>query len=187
MTVVESWFSKRAFGKPIETPLLSRLSRASVVILALYLVLRLRDLASRDALSTIWPLTSVSAMFLAEIGLGVVVPMVLLAFERFRESPRRLAMAQGLVVLGFIFHRLNVSITAVEAATGHKYIPAIPEFFVSAGLVAIGMTIFVLACKYLPVFPEGALVEEEKKRQRALSAAPSAAAARGFMSGFDQR
>jgi Ni/Fe-hydrogenase subunit HybB-like protein len=186
MTVVESWFSKRAFGKPIETHLLSRLSRASVVVLALYLVLRLRDLASRDALSTIWPLNSVSAMFLAEIGLGVVVPMVLLAFAKFRESPRRLAVAQGLVVLGFIFHRLNVSITAVEAATGQTYVPAIPEFFISAGLVAVGMTIFVLACKYLPVFPEGALVEEEKRRQLAVGRIPGPVPARGAMGGFDR-
>ncbi len=31
MTIVESWFSRRAFGKPIETHLLPRLSRVSVV------------------------------------------------------------------------------------------------------------------------------------------------------------
>jgi Ni/Fe-hydrogenase subunit HybB-like protein len=172
MTVVESWFSKRAFGKPIETHLLSRLSRVSVVILALYFVLRLRDLASRGALSTIFPLTSTSMMFLAEIGIGVLVPMLLLAIPRFRESPKRLAATQGLVVLGFIFHRLNVSITAVQAATGQPYVPSLPEFLISAGLVAFGLTIFVLACKYLPVFPEGALVGEVARR--APAAAPVA-------------
>jgi len=173
MMVVESWFSKRAFGKPIETHLLSRLSRVSVVVLAIYFVLRLRDLASRDALSTIFPLNRVSAMFLVEVGLGVLVPMVLLAFERFRRSPKRLAVVQGLVVLGFIFHRLNVSITSVEAATGRSYIPSIPEFFVSAGLVAVGMTIFVLACRYLPVFPEGPVAETEKKVQPAVAEVPA--------------
>ena len=174
MTVVESWFSRRAFGKPIETHLLSRLSRVSVVILALYFVLRIRDLAARDALSTIFPLTPVSMMFLAEIGLGVLVPMVLLSFARFRESPKRLAVTQGLVVLGFIFHRLNVSVTAVQAATGQKYVPSIPEFLISAGIIAFGMTIFVLACRYLPVFPEGALVEEEKQRHPAAAPVPAA-------------
>jgi Ni/Fe-hydrogenase subunit HybB-like protein len=174
MTVVESWFSKRAFGKPIETHLLSRLSRVSVVVLGLYLVLRLRDLAVRDALSTIWPLNRVSIMFLMEVGLGVLVPMVLLAFERFRQSPRRLAAVQGMVVLGFIFHRLNVSITSVEAATGRSYIPSIPEFFVSAGLIAVGMVIFVLACRYLPVFPEGPVAETEKKAHPAIAAVPAA-------------
>jgi Ni/Fe-hydrogenase subunit HybB-like protein len=166
MTVVESWFSRRVFRKPIETHLLSRLSRVSVVVLALYLVLRLRDLAVRDAFSALWPVTPLSLMFLAEVGIGVVVPMVLLAFERFRQSPKRLAFGQGLVVLGFIFHRLNVSITSVEAATGRSYVPSFPEFLVSAALVALGMWVFVLACRFLPVFPEGALAKEEAEAAR---------------------
>ncbi len=168
MTVVESWFSRRAFGKPIETHLLSRLSRVSVVVLAIYLALRMRDLVARHALASLFPLNSVSAMFLAEIALGVVVPLVLLAIPRFRQSPRRLAVAQGMVVLGFIFHRLNVSVTAVEAATGRTYVPSVMEFLVSAGLVAVGIWIFLLACRFLPIFPEGAIAaEEESVRQPA--------------------
>ena len=164
MVVVESWFSRRVFGKPIETHLLARLSRVSVVVLALFLTLRLRDLAARDAFSSLFPLTFVSWMFLAELGLGVVLPMVLLASARFRESPRRLAMAQGVVVLGFIIHRLNVSVTAVEAATGQTYLPSLPEFTLSVGIVALGMLIFCLACLYLPVFPEGAMGEGGRRK-----------------------
>ncbi len=162
MTVVESWFSRRAFAKPLETQLLSRMSRVSVIVLALYLALRLRDLGVRGAFAQVWALTPQSWIFLAEVGLGVAVPMVLLASARFRSSPRRLAAAQGLVVLGFIFNRLNVSVTAVEAAVGSRYMPAVPEFVASMGLVALGMTVFVLACRYLPVFPEGALADHEQ-------------------------
>jgi Ni/Fe-hydrogenase subunit HybB-like protein len=124
-------------------------------------------------------------MFLVEVGLGVLVPMVLLAFERFRRSPKRLAVVQGLVVLGFIFHRLNVSITSVEAATGRSYIPSIPEFFVSAGLVAVGMTIFVLACRYLPVFPEGPVAETEEKVQPAIAEVPASLRAPKTAGAFD--
>jgi Ni/Fe-hydrogenase subunit HybB-like protein len=164
MTVVESWFSRRVFGEPIETHLLSRLSRVSVVILALYLALRFRDLAARGALGAIFPLNRASVMFLFEVGIGALVPMVLLASERFRSSPRRLALTQGLVVLGFILNRLNVSVTAVEAATGQSYAPSLPEFLVSMGLVALGMWLFVLACRFLPVFPEGAMAQLEASR-----------------------
>lgn len=156
MTVVESFFSRRVFGHAIATQLLGRLSRVSVVVLALYLVLRLRDLHARGALAALWPLTEASWMFLAEVGLGVVLPIALLASERFRESPRRLAWAHGLVVLGFVFHRLNVSVTSVEAATGQRYLPSVAEFAVSVGLVALGMWAFVLACRFFPIFPEEA-------------------------------
>ena len=186
MTVVESWFSRRAFGKPIETDLLSRLSRVSVLLLALFLALRLRDLVARDALATVFPLSSVTVMFLAEIVLGAVVPMVLLAIPRFRRSPRRLAVAQGMVVLGFIFHRLNVSVTAVEAATGRTYLPSMMEFLVSAGLVAIGIWVFVLACRYLPIFPEGALAEEERVTRAAGTAVARPAPLAGSAAAFDR-
>jgi Ni/Fe-hydrogenase subunit HybB-like protein len=167
MTVVESWFSRRVFGRAIETHLLGRLSRVSVVVLALYLLLRFRDLAARDVLKELWPLTPVSIMFWLEIGMGAAVPLVLLSFEKFRLSPSRLAMAQGLVVLGFVFNRMNVSVTAVEAATGQHYLPAVPEFMASMGLVAIGMWVFVVACKYLPVFPEGPAVAVDTSPERA--------------------
>jgi Ni/Fe-hydrogenase subunit HybB-like protein len=162
MVVVESWFSRRAFGKPLETHLLQRVSRASVIVLALYLALRLRDLALRDTIAQFLAFDRYSYFLLAELGLGVLVPMVLLASDRFRQSPKRLAMAQGLVVLGFVFHRLNVSVTAFEAATGQTYIPAIPEFLASMGLVALGMLLFMAACQWLPVFPEGPVAEVER-------------------------
>ncbi len=166
MVVVESWFSLRAFGKTIETELLARVSRGSVVVLALFLALRLRDLQVRGALSYVLRFDNESLMFLAEIGLGVVLPMVLLAWPGYRRSARRLAVAQGMVILGFIFHRLNVSTTAIVAMTGVKYVPAAAEFIVSMGLVAVGMMLFVLACRFLPVFPEGALVDVERAEAR---------------------
>ena len=154
MTVVESWFSRRAFGRPIETHLLARLSRTSVVVLALYLALRLRDLWARDALGSLFPLSLASWLFLVEIVFGVVVPMILLATPWVRRSPKRLTIAQGMVVLGFILHRLDVSITAVEATSGYRYLPAFPEFLVTMALAALGMLAFCAACKFFPVFPQ---------------------------------
>jgi Ni/Fe-hydrogenase subunit HybB-like protein len=141
MVVVESWFSRRAFGKPIETELLARVSRGSVLVLAVFLALRLRDLQVRGALGYALQLDNPSLMFLAEIGLGVVVPMVLLAWPWYRREPRRLAAAQGMVVLGFIFHRLNVSTTSIVAMTGVNYVPSLAEFVVSMGLVVSNSTL----------------------------------------------
>jgi len=153
MTVIESWFSRRAFGRPIETHLLDGLSRVSVLVLGLFLMLRFRDLLARDALQTIFPLTRDSALFLAETLGGFALPMVLLAIPRIRHTPRRLAATQGLVVLGFIVHRLNVAITSMEAGRGVRYAPALAEFLISVGLVALGIKLFMFACRHLPIFP----------------------------------
>jgi Ni/Fe-hydrogenase subunit HybB-like protein len=74
----------------------------------------------------------------------------------------------------------------VEAATGRSYIPSVTEFIVSAGLVAVGMTIFVLACKYLAVFPEGPVVEVEKKKMLEAGVVPGTTHVRGVMRAFDR-
>ncbi len=163
MTVVESWFSRRAMGRPIESDLLVRLSRTSVVVLGLFLALRLRDLWVRGAIGDLFALDRPSIMALLEIGGGVALPLVLLALRPVRHSPRLRAMAQGLVVLGFIFHRLNVSVTAVEAATGTSYVPSVPEFLVSMGLIAVGILLFMLAARYLPVFESEPIAVPEWK------------------------
>jgi Ni/Fe-hydrogenase subunit HybB-like protein len=173
MTVAESWFSRRVFDRPLETELLARLSRVSVVVLALFLALRLRDLHARDALSTLLPLSLPSLLFLGEVVVGAALPMVLLAWERFRRSPRRLAFAQGMVLVGFVLHRLDVAITSVEAATGARYLPAFAELVVSTGLVVVGIKIFVAACRWLPIFPGGAV---RCARAGSADAAPASAA-----------
>jgi Ni/Fe-hydrogenase subunit HybB-like protein len=59
-------------------------------------------------------------------------------------------------VLGFILHRLNVSVTALERSSGVHYVPSWMEITVSVGLVAIGFAVFALAARYLPVFPKHA-------------------------------
>jgi Ni/Fe-hydrogenase subunit HybB-like protein len=58
-----------------------------------------------------------------------------------------------LAVLGFIMHRLDVSVTGLERASGTHYAPTWMEVMVSVGMVAIGFAAFALAVRFLPVFP----------------------------------
>jgi Ni/Fe-hydrogenase subunit HybB-like protein len=95
-------------------------------------------------------------MFLVEFGLGVVLPVALLVWPRIRSSPRGLVAGATLAVLGFIMHRLDVSVTGLERASGTRYTPTWMEVMVSLGLVAIGFAVFALAVRFLPIFPEHA-------------------------------
>ena len=92
-------------------------------------------------------------MFLAEFGLGFVQPVALLLFRRIRTSQAGLVAGGTLAVLGFIMHRLNVSVTGLERAAGTRYTPSWMEVTVSVGLVAVGFAVFALAARFLPVFP----------------------------------
>jgi Ni/Fe-hydrogenase subunit HybB-like protein len=156
MVIVESYLCQRAFKHHLEMELLEPLGRAMVVTLSVYGILRLQDLARRGVLSGLrWP-DYEGSMFLVEMGLGVLLPILLLAIPRVRAKQSGLVTGAFLAVLGFVMNRLNVSITGMERVAGVAYFPSREELAVSLALVAIGFAIFGWAVRYLPIFHEGA-------------------------------
>jgi Ni/Fe-hydrogenase subunit HybB-like protein len=174
MVILESHLSGRAFGRELEMDLLEPLGRAMVVVLGFYGLLRLDLLFTSGALALAVGTTYEARMFQIEYGLGVVLPVLLLSIGRVRRSRNGLVMGAFLAVLGFVMHRLNVSITGLERASGTRYIPSWMELTVSLGLVAIGFAVFALAARYLPIFPERA-----HDQARLASEEPRAALAAG--------
>lgn len=153
MTIFESFMSYRALGKRLEPELLSGLARVAVVVLGVYALLKVQDLASRGNLGLIFTITPESVLFWGEAGLGVLLPMVLFAMPKVRQSEGGLFFAALLTVMGFILNRLNVAVTGMAASSGVNYIPSWMEFAVTGSIVGAGFLLFSLAVKYLPVFP----------------------------------
>ena len=153
MTIVESYFSFRAFGKRLEDDLLEGLGRVMVVVLAVYAVFKFEDLATRGNLHLAFQVTPESVLFWGEMGLGVALPMVLVFLRKVRESREGLFFASLLTVMGFIVNRLNVAITGMERSSGVSYFPSALELLVTISLVAAGFAGFALAVKYLRLFP----------------------------------
>ena len=156
MVILESHLSGRAFGRRLEMDLLEPLARAMVVVLGVYGLLRLLVLRRNGALAEVFSPTYEGGLFMVEFGLGVVLPVALLSFQRIRSSPRGLVAGAFLAVLGFVMNRLNVSVTGLERAAGGRYLPSWMEVVVSLGLVGIGFALFALAARYLPIFPRPA-------------------------------
>lgn len=155
MVILESYLSGRTFGRHLEMDLLEPLARAMVVVLGIYGLLRLQALFKNGAIAELWRPGYEAGMFLLEMVLGVVLPVLLLAFERVRTSHRGLVTGAFLAVLGLVMNRLNVSVTGMEAAAGVRYLPSWMEIMISLGLVGLGFAAFTLAVRYLPIFPEG--------------------------------
>ncbi len=152
MVVLESYLSQRAFGHHLAMDLLEPLARAMVVALVIFGLLRLQAIHANGAFADIRALTYEGKMFLLEFGLGVVLPVLLLARERFRTNPTWLVTGAFLAVLGFVANRLNVSVTGMERAAGIRYIPSVMEVIVSLGLVALGMAVFAFVVRTFPIF-----------------------------------
>jgi c(7)-type cytochrome triheme protein len=153
MTIFESFMSYRAFGKRLEPELLAGMARVIVVVLGVYALIKVQDLAARGNLGLAFTLTPESVLFWGEAGLGVLLPMALFATRWIRRDERGLFFAALLTVMGFIINRLNVAVTGMAASSGVSYVPSWMEFAVTASIVGLGFLLFALAVKYLPVFP----------------------------------
>ncbi len=154
MIIVESHLSSRAFNRGLEMELLEPLGRVMIVVLGLFGLLRLDLLLHAGALPSVFHPTYEGRMFLLEFGVGVALPVLLLSLPRIRRSPTGLVIGAVSAVLGFVLYRLNVSVTGLERSSGTHYVPTWMELTISIGLVAIGMALFALAVRYLPIFPE---------------------------------
>lgn len=155
MTIVEANLSSRAFGRGLESHLLEGLGRAAALVLAVYLVAKVADLISRDAWPLLFQPTLQAGALWVEMGLGVALPIVLFAVPRLRRRPNVLFGGALLVVIfGVVLNRLNVSWIGLLPYTGPIYTPSWMEVTVSLTLVSIGVLLFGLAARYLPVFEE---------------------------------
>ncbi|CAG0981277.1 hypothetical protein ANRL2_02463, partial [Anaerolineae bacterium] len=107
MTIVESNLSARAFGKELESDLLKGLGRAASIVLGIYLVFKMFDLISRGAYTYLTASGFHTTLYVIEIGVGVILPMLILGFKRGREHPRALYTSGWMIVGGVVLNRLN--------------------------------------------------------------------------------
>jgi hypothetical protein len=157
MTVVlESLLSAYFFDHKVPVRRLSHLGLAAAIVLGVYLVLRLGDLAIRGSLLTELDGSWQSQLFLFELAASAVVPMSLLTFRRVRSSVAGLTVCAGLTVLGMVLNRINVCIIAFERPEGMGYFPSWMEIAVSLGIVSGGVLIFIFFVERFRVFEEGA-------------------------------
>jgi len=154
MVIVESKLSSRAFGRGLEMHILTSVGRVLVGVLGLYGFLRIADLLNNGNLATAFSFSYESSMFLVEFGLGVILPMVILASAKRRASETWLYAGSLLAVMGFVVNRMNVSLTGFEAAQGGHYIPSWAEVMITLMIVALGFGAFSWIVKNFPVYPE---------------------------------
>ena len=125
MTVVlESLFSNYFLGHKLHRREISGLGLAAAFVLGLYVFLRVGDLAVRGVLGTAMDGSWQSWLFVAELAFSAVIPAALMLFRPVRQSLAGVGIAATMVVLGMIWHRLDVSIVAFARPEGMGYVPS---------------------------------------------------------------
>jgi len=154
MVMVESNLSSRGLKRGLEQDLLARLACACAFLLLFYAAFKLGDLAWRGKLGLLAAPTLQSALFWCEVGLGVLLPALLMMNPKVRANKNALFAAAGLVVAGGILNRLNVSVFGMWSYTGPIYFPSWMEIVLTLGLVSFGVVAFAAIVRFLPVFPQ---------------------------------
>ena len=150
MVSFETIVSHRSFKMEQPLPMLDGLARGTAIALAVYLGARFADLAVRGNLGLIFSSGKASTLFLIEVvGLGVV-PMLLLFSPGVRKSVDGILWSQVLVIAGVLMNRFNVSFLSQSNGSG-SYFPALSEFALSVGLVALAVFLYRAAVVYLPI------------------------------------
>ena len=154
MIILESSLSSKYLHRGLELELLSDVGWAAVFVLALYVTLRFADLAVRGALPLAFTPNFPAFLFWLEIGLGAIVPMLMLTRRSVRFSAKGLFRCGALIVFGVVMYRLNLSIFSFWQYSGNIYIPSLAEILVSVTLVSVGVVAFGVISKFFPIFSD---------------------------------
>jgi formate dehydrogenase iron-sulfur subunit len=138
---------------------LAALGQITFWSLLVYWAVRLGDMVLRGRLAG-----AISGkrglLFAAEIVLGGIVPLLLLARSSTRSQPRLLYWGALLTALGIILNRMNVVLFAMNL-TGpmpntdpRSYFPSIVEWSISIGLIAATIFLFGFAARHMPLLPK---------------------------------
>jgi formate dehydrogenase iron-sulfur subunit len=153
--LIDMWIAK-GWRRPLEMTRLASVGQIAFWALLVYLLFRLGDMAVRGQFTGAFS-GSLGVAFAAEIVLGGIVPLILLATRALRQRADVLFTASLLAVLGVAYNRMNVVLFAMTFRgrmpwdVAESYMPSIVEWGISIGLIAATIFLFGLAVRLMPV------------------------------------
>jgi Ni/Fe-hydrogenase subunit HybB-like protein len=155
MVSTEAMLSAKAFNHKIDKEIYFGLARGTLNTLVIYLVMKLFFLIRDAGIGAAFNGSLEANMYLLEMAIGVVIPIVMLASKKIRTNLRSIFTVNILVIVGVLLNRLNVCIFSMQGYTtakGANYFPSLMEFLVTLGIVSLGVFLFKMAAKHLPLF-----------------------------------
>lgn len=149
--IIEATMVHRYLNQPDESELLEVLARILPWVLGTYLLVKL---AATIFLShgPLFDRPMLLLLFLVELGVGVIMPMIMFMRKANREDERMQLRGASMVIFGLVLNRFNVSMFGMIQPDQQVYIPSLIETLVTVGIIAAHVLFFVLIAKYFPIF-----------------------------------
>lgn len=154
MVTLETMLGGRAHGHRVDVSLLQSLIKVSGYVMLVYLVLRVADLIYRGAAGLAFAGNLEGNMFLLEMVVGIIIPLIICFTPKLRNSNGGLVAFGVSVVAGVILNRANVVFTGMSGFMGGSYFPSIIEWIVSIGLVALGILVYLFIVENFNILPK---------------------------------
>lgn len=160
VTILIEAASNKLYKTPFQTKLLAKLGAAVGVALGAAFVWRLGSMFLEGTFGEVFRSDISSYLWWAEMLIGYVMPLTILARGAWRNDRKLLTWAAAGVVYGMISLRLNAAFTGMnEAMNASGYWPSITEWLFSIGWTAGTLVVFTFLAEKLP----GVLGDRVKK------------------------
>jgi Ni/Fe-hydrogenase subunit HybB-like protein len=145
MVSLESLASHWLYGRKPETSLVAKLGKAAAWVLVIYLLVKMIDIIFSGELALIIDGSRESYLFITEILISVIIPVIIFAVPRLRRNNKAQWIGSFMVVFGMVFNRINVGGLTMLSVTGDSYTPSWMEIAISLGVVSAAALVFLFA------------------------------------------
>lgn len=149
--VLESTLSSRIFGRKPETRMLGTLEQVAAWGSLLFVALRLGDVAVRGRFELVLKPDLYGVLFWLENLLLCLAPFAGSFRSKRAHDPGRLFRGAMLVALGGALFRFDTYLVAFDPGPGWHYFPSVPEIFITVGLIAAEVAVYIALVKKFPI------------------------------------
>lgn len=153
IVIFESVFASVGFKRPIETPLLARISGLMPPLIGAYLVIRFGDVVFRGQLGLAFRFDVQSLMFWVENGL-YVASLVYLLPQANRSKPRQMFLSAFCLLLAGTVYRFNAFLVGFNPGSNWSYFPSFSETMITLGIISFEIMAYLYLVKKFPVLPK---------------------------------
>lgn len=148
----ESMLASMGLVRPMETPLLAKISKVALIVTLVYLAIRIGDLLWRGALGLAFTASLDALMFWIEMAL-FVAPVLMLMSPANRVKSRMIFLSATSLLLAGSLYRLNIYIIGYHPTAGANwsYFPSATEMLVTLGVFSLEVMLYLIFVKRLPV------------------------------------
>jgi len=157
--IVGSHVSIRLFGKTLGQKTIEKLGSLMPWFLGIYLALKLGELIVTGEFGLLFTSGIFSLLYLAELTVGVMVPLVMFLMKKVRISNKLSLVGALFVIAGIVMNRFDISWFVLKPINGVTYFPSWIEIALLVGVISGILLVFSLISHFLPVFTETVSVQ----------------------------